>query len=406
MKGFRNCLLFSIMLVLSTSYVQAENYVFAPFVSRLKAVEENSSIKLTWKDSGDVDGTYLIYRHTEKIGRNNFPDAFQVAEVGKGVQNYTDTAMAGTDFYYSVLLKNREGKIYDIFIPYRNVTSNPVSLSSIRKIDDNLTYITYLRVSEKKDSLFLTFRSSNPDRNIAVLRSTEAVFTSDDLKNADLLSVIPSERDSYTDYPIAGIPYYYTVVDAELLKSYRIDIIPFENTTITPSEIRITDQVISSYRKTLKIRPEPLPAVHINRNIETGEKLLSAYSEFFPEKKISTETEAVVISLMKENTEENKPEPELLNSSDFFGQKENIQLSVLLNRYFFKREWEILEEKLRDFIRHNESVSLNRKASFYLGQCYYFTGKHEKAFMEFLLSSENFYPESKKWMDTILLYDQ
>ncbi len=174
------------------------------FVSRLKAVEDNSSIQLSWKDSGDAEGTYVIYRHTEKISRDNFLDAFKVAEVKKGTQEYIDTAMAGTDFYYTVLLKKSSGKIYDIFIPYRNVTSNPVSISVIRKIDDNITHITYLRVIEKTDSLYLTFRSSNPERNIAVLRSTLPVFTTDDLKRADLLSVISSGKDNYTDFQLQG----------------------------------------------------------------------------------------------------------------------------------------------------------------------------------------------------------
>ena len=403
MKHLKHCLFIFSLICFTADSAAAENYVFAPFVSRLKAVEDNSSIRLTWKDSGNAEGSYIIYRHTEKISRNSFADAFQVAEVKKGVQKYTDAAMAGTDYYYSVLLKNKEGNIFDIFIPYRNVTSNPVSISSIKKIDDNITYITYLNVMEKEDSLYLTFKSSNHERNIAVLRSREPVLTTDDLKKADLLSVVPSDGENYTDFPIAGIPYYYTVVDAELLKSYNMEIIPFENTTITPSEIKITDQAITSLKKSINERQKPLTAVYIDRNIETGRKLLSAYNKFFPEKGLGGKT----VSIIKEMTESRISTilmaPELIDSGDFYSQRENIRLSVILDRYFFKKDWKNLEEKLVDFKRSLKTSSLKNRTSFYLGQSYYFQGKKEKAFMEFLSASESYYPESRKWMNNILL---
>ena len=403
MKYFKLFYVIIFSFFLTNNIYSAENYVFAPFVSRLKAVEENSLIKLTWKDTGDIKGTCLIYRHTEKISRNNFNDACLLAEISKGIEQYTDTAMSGTDFYYSVLVKNTEDKIFDIFIPYRNVTFRPVSISKIKKIQDNITKISYLRVSEKKDSLYLTFRTSNPDRNTAVLRSHSPVFTVDDVKNADLLAVISSGKESYTDFPIAGIPCYYTVVDAELLKSFNIDIVPFENTTISPSEIKITEKTIQDYIKTISLRPEPLPSVLLDRNLETGNRISSSSREFFPFRKTSAETDMIIKSITEKEIKEKEMEQELLNKEDFYNYKEDLQLSVLINRYFFIKDWENLEIKLRDYIRSSRSKSLVKRASFYLGQAYYFTGNYEKAFMEFLTSSESYYPESKKWMDNILL---
>jgi hypothetical protein len=392
-----------LMFLMTHSAYTSDNYVFAPFVSRLKAVENDSSIKLSWKDSRDIKGSCLIYRHTEKISRNNFSDAFLVAEIPLETENYTDTAMAETDFYYSVLVKNETGNIYDIFIPYRNVTSNPVSISNIKKIDDNITHISYLRVSEKKDSLYLTFRSSNPERNAAVLRSSRPIFTVEDIKTAALLSIIPSLKGSYTDFPIAGIPFYYCVVDAQLLKSYNITIIPFENSTISPSEIKISDNSIAAFQKAVYLRPEPLPAIFIDRDVITGRKISSGYNNFFPEKDIKPVTEKIILSIIKENPlAESVMESEILNPDDYYNQKENIQLSVLIERYFFKNEWAELKKKLMDFIRTSDRKSLKDRGSFYLGQCYYFTGEYNRAYLEFLASSDSFYPESKKWMNNIL----
>lgn len=406
-KFMKNISLISALLLallITHSAYSSDNYVFAPFVSRLKAVEDDSSIKLKWKDSRDIKGSCLIYRHTEVISRNNFSDAFLVAEVPIKTESYTDTAMADTDFYYSVLVKNEEGNIYDIFIPYRNVTSIPVSISDIKKIDDNLTYITYLRVSEKIDSLYLTFRSSNPERNAAVLRSEEPIFTVEDIKTARLLSIIPSLKESYSDFPIAGVPYYYCVVDAQLLKSYNITIIPFENSTISPSEIKISENSIAVLEKTVYLRPEPLPAIFLDRDIETGKKLASGYNNYFPEKDIRKKTQKIITSLIEESSlnKSSISEGEILNPDDYYNQKENIQLSVLIERYFFQKDWYEFKDRLKDFIRTSERKSLKDRGSFYLGQCYYFTGDYNRAYLEFLESSESFYPESKKWMNTIL----
>ena len=393
-----------LVFLITHSAYSSDNYVFAPFVSRLKAVEDDSSIKLSWKDSRDINGSCLIYRHTEKISRNNFSDAFLVAEVPLETENYTDTAMAETDFYYTVLMKNDNGNIYDIFIPYRNVTSSPVSISDIKKIDDNVSHISYLRVSEKKDSLYLTFRSSNPERNAAVLRSKEPIFTVEDIKTATLLSIIPSLKESYSDFPIAGVPYYYCVVDAQLLKSYNITIIPFENSTISPSEIKISDNSIAELQKAVYLRPEPLPAIFLDRDIETGSKFSSGFTSYFPEKDIRPATEKIVASIIRDISidETGVIESEILNPDDYYDQKENIQLSVLIERYFFKKDWAGLKARLMDFIRTSEKKSLKDKGSFYLGQCYYFTGDYNRAYLEFLESSDSFYPESKKWMNNIL----
>ncbi len=404
MKHSKNIFLILFLIsLLPCKLFSQDNYVFAPFVSRLKAVENDSSIKLSWKDSRDIDGSYLIYRNTEKITRNNFSDSFLVAEVPSGVGRYTDTAMENTDFFYTVLVKSREGKIYDIFIPFRNVTSRPVTVKNINRISDNRAIVTYLRVTEKKDSLYITFNSSNPERNVAILRNISPIFSVEDSKESTLLSIIPSSKESYSDFPIPGVPYYYCVVDAELLKSFNFEIVPFENSTISPSEIRLSEETIISYQNAVQSRPVPLPALILDKNIVTGKSLSANYEYVFPEKELSGKIKTAVKTIISKIDTTDEMVPEILNSEDFYNNRENIQLSMLIDKYFMKNDWESLEIKLYDFIRTNNKKSLKNKARFYLGQSYYFRNEYNKAYLEFLTSSESFYPESHKWMEHILI---
>ena len=60
-------LLFFVPLLLPSQ----SSEVFAPFVSRLKARAEPSNITLTWRNSKDLQGEKLIYRHTREIDEVN-----------------------------------------------------------------------------------------------------------------------------------------------------------------------------------------------------------------------------------------------------------------------------------------------------------------------------------------------
>jgi len=400
-------LLLMVLLIQSGAYCE-ESFVFAPFISRLKAVESNSRINITWKDSRDIDGTYLIYRHTEEINRNNFTDSFLVDEIPAGIEHYSDSAVNNTDFYYAVIAKNKEGNIFDIFLPYRNITLKPVAIKSIEKIGVNAASVRYLTAAAAKDSIFLDFNADTTERYLAVLRHVEPIFGREDILSSTLLNIIPSYRKSYTDYPIPGVPYYYCVIDAELLKNLSGELIPFENTTLSAAEIPLTPgQEMQSNLSAL--RAEPLPGFKINNYLETGSRIKTAGPEYnISFQKISDSTKNkidLLISGYNINTEElipvtlEMPEKTVKNAKT----GEEIRLSVIIEKYFLKNNWRESVTNLLDLSRTTERKSLKNRISFYLGQSYYFLGRPEYAFFEFLKSSESFYPESRFWMDKILL---
>lgn len=267
----KNILIFLLILFLSvdTAFAQTKNReieiikditdeiteVFSPFVSRIKAEEENQSVKITWKDSKNIKGTYIIYRYTEEITQSNFIDAFPVAEVTSGKEQYIDTTTGETPFCYAIVLKDEYDKTPVVFLPYRNTTVSPVS---IKKADDLFVKVKNIIAVNRDDTIYLTFTSSTENRKLAVLRSTESILLLDNLINADILNIIASEKYSYTDYPSAGIPYYYSIVDAELLeKPNNIILIPNQNVTVKVAEIPLPN------KKDIRLRVAPLPFIRL-----------------------------------------------------------------------------------------------------------------------------------------------
>lgn len=393
----------SFLILFSNPLFSEDNFVFAPFVSRLKVYEENSSVKISWKDSRDIKGTYLIYRHTEQIDRSNFSDALVVEEIDAGTETYTDRVSSNTDFYYAVVAKNNGGEIFNIFLPYRNITLLPVSVKTIEKTGDNAAIVRYLNVSGKNDSLILSFNSSDQDRHLAVLRNIEPIFTSSDIAASTILNVIPSYRRSYTDFPIPGVPYFYAVVDSELVKTQNAELIPFENTTINSSEIPIGRDL--TVAELYPGRRKPLPGYRLYNYLESGERIQNTLPEYNRAKeKLTINSDSIVSSLKNRySPAEKTPEPGILdtdkNSNENSGE---TRLEIIIEKYFMAQDWENGEKALEDLLRSTEKKSLKNRLNYYLGQVFYFRNKPEKAFICFLAASENYYPEAKKWMDIIL----
>ncbi|MDX9800574.1 MAG: hypothetical protein RBT69_04470 [Spirochaetia bacterium] len=387
-----------------------ETLVFAPFISRLKASEHNSLINISWKDSRDIKGTYLIYRHTEVINRNNFSDAYLVDEIPSGVENYSDRVINNTDFYYAVIVKNSEGNAFDIFLPYRNITLKPVSVKSREKIGESAASVRYLTAVTAKDSIILDFNADSAERNLAVLRHDEPIFSREDILSSTILDIIPSYRKSYTDYPIPGVPWYYCVIDAELLKNLNVPLVPFENTTLSAAEIELTPGQYKLSNLSVK-RAEPLPGFRINNYLESGGKIKTTRDDFsIFRKKTDASTKAKIESIkLKYKIDYHvKLEPVTLdmpeNSEKYEENGDELRLSVIVEKYFLKERWEDSVKNLLNLSR-TARKSLKNKVSFYLGQSYYFLDKPEHSFFEFLKSSESFYPESRIWIDNILLSD-
>jgi hypothetical protein len=98
-----------------------------------------------------------------------------------------------------------------------------------------------------------------------------------------------------------------------------------------------------------------------------------------------------------------EPEPEIL-IDDFagFSSPEEKKLHNVLSGSFKKREWEKANDELfRILAEYSISKPLKDRILFYRGECFYFSGNYNSAFLSFLISSDNYYVESSKWMKQI-----
>jgi TolA-binding protein len=84
------------------------------------------------------------------------------------------------------------------------------------------------------------------------------------------------------------------------------------------------------------------------------------------------------------------------------GSGEEYQLALIVQGSFGNQSWNKAVEELRRFLDLPRSGKGEHKARFYLGQCYYFTGKNREALFEFLAAQEQFPNEANPWLQAVL----
>jgi hypothetical protein len=197
------CLLLLCLLLLSSAMTMgaqeaSENEVFAPFVSRLQATAQTSSILLTWKDSEDVAGDCLVYRHTEQINAENWSQAELVGRVSPGRLSYTDYPKDTRPYYYAVVVEGADGSAYRLFIPFRNITlaGRGIESPSLPEPEEAAARISSLTAAANQDSIIIRFESSVPSRELLLYRSSKPLQDA-----ADLLGAVSYVRDWTTTTP-------------------------------------------------------------------------------------------------------------------------------------------------------------------------------------------------------------
>ena len=119
------------------TFTEEDRDVFAPFVSRLRVAVRDPQVRLTWRDSDDLEsGSYRVYRHTAEITQDTIDNAALVAEVDTGVETYLDTPLEEGAYYYAVIAAEESGRMFPIFVPFRNKTIRPVTVAQLETEED------------------------------------------------------------------------------------------------------------------------------------------------------------------------------------------------------------------------------------------------------------------------------
>jgi hypothetical protein len=394
------------VLVLSAPCEEFDE-VYAPFVSNLEATADSNRVVLTWNDSADPIWRYRIYMKEEPFTRENGGEAQLIAEVEPGVEafsHYPDNTEAR---FYAVLAVDSENREYPLYIPFRNITSDPVSVSTVASLEDRATSISDINARVSGEVVYLSYTSSQPDRPVVVYRNTAPLTGSEMLASSTLVASFKNSGGSVTDFPLPGLEYYYAVLDRELLEQGAPAVRPGENSTLTP--VSVTLSSVSSPSSAIRnVRTRPLPFLTLQRSVLSGEYLASYEKHSLPDyRPLSEAGEDTVMRLIRslDHVQELNPlEPSVFTIDKSPGEvPEALLLSSIVRGTFMEREWKNAEKELANFLAIRRSENIEARAHHYMGQVYYFQKKYREAFYEFLFSREEYRKESDLWMDSTLI---
>ncbi len=375
-----------------------------PFASRLKAAAAGYRIKLTWKDSAEVRGDYLVFRHTEEISAATIAQASLLARVSAGVESFVDYPPDLKGYYYAVLVEDAAKKRFSVFIAFRNITGTAVAAEVTATEDELATLITGIRtaVSAKGDAVLLSFDSSNPSRDLLVFWGTAPLAVAEDLLRGTSKTNIDPGVTTYSIPAIPGVNYYFAVLDAGYFKAGKVPLEAGQNTTTSPIQIPLSASAAAGLPIAAERRTLPLPALQLTQSVETGRSLPTEEPYALPEsKRISSTTEEAIgriVSTMPD-ARETGPKPMILESDSAAAGGEFASLSTVIKNQFAAGKYAEAGRLIEDFLSIRRKPDIEARAHFYLGQIKYFQNDTRNAVLEFLLAEEYFYPETRKWLE-------
>jgi hypothetical protein len=395
------CIFLLLLLCANLFSQNSTESVFAPFVSRLKASSQGLQIILTWKNSTDVMGKKNIYRYDKEITDTNYKEAELIATVGENIESYTDTPKKlDTKYYYAVLIQNKNGRLYKIFIPYRNKTTTGAVISLAKTENKSAAVVSDLTASASKNKVVLNFKSSRPDRTLMVYRSTQPIYSAADILKASFSQTVHSSSISFTDVPIAGVDYYYAVIDAGLVESGEVSFTKGENTLEKPVSLAISSGTMGipkSYKRAF-----PLPALNILWDVESGVELETPRPLLLPSTiPVKPATQSAINALKAEMekfpAQEKQVEILSVDKTENAGGEADT-LKAIITGSLSKKQFPESELRLKDFLQTHHSPEVEARTHFYLAQAYYFQKKYRPAFLEFLLAEDTYYAEVQSWL--------
>jgi len=390
-------------------FVEEDRDVFAPFVSRLRVAVRDPQVRLTWRDAEDLEGgSYRVFRHIEEITQETIDQATLVARVDPGTETYLDTPLEEGTYFYAVLAAGSEGRVYPIFVPFRNKTIRAVTVSRLETEEDLAASIYDIEAQVQDNAIVVRFEASRTGRDLVVYRSTTPFESVSDITGATLIDEFESINRRFADYPVPGVQYYYGVFDKALIERGSVEIDPGENTLAAPVSITMSgasDIEIQIPRATK--RAAPLPILQLARGIQSGDRLAR---NTVPERSgriLGPDTEGAIRYLLALSPEPQvfRPNPVILpEEREVTGDGAERTLAQVVSTDFAAGNYATTAGLLENLLTLPLSSTMEDRVRFYLGQALYFDGRREPAFVEFLLARDGeLYSQVKPWIDGILL---
>ncbi|MDC7239606.1 MAG: hypothetical protein PQJ50_04520 [Spirochaetales bacterium] len=377
-----------------------DSRIYAPFVSRLDVEPKGSSVLLTWKDAPQLlNPEYLIYASETPFDEERFIYANQIALVEKGTENFLYSPGDSVPRYFLVLARE-DGRIFDLFIPYRNMSMSPVAAEAAPVQEERAARISSLSVFPEERHLLVHALSSDPSRPLILFRSPSPMETRRDLTEATEVRIFESEEITLKDRVVPGIPFYYALVDKALYESGS-EIVLYEG-SVTLRGVSIPLEQWSSdeaHSFQYASRPVPLPLLSIDTDIETGDRLPDPD---IPRRKVDLDPETELALAGLDFGKSVDPavwkEKELLPVDMAENAPPETSWAVPLME---REEWNVLFDECSSRLKQTFDSEVRSRLFFYRAQASYFTGDLETAFMDFLSARERYYSESNHWLFNI-----
>ncbi len=377
------------------------------FVSKLKAKAVDSHILLTWRNPKDLQGFALLYRHSDEIGRENLESAQLVTRLTAEQESYEDTPPDDRPYYYAVLIEDSTGKLHELFIPFRNKTSESVRVAVQPPEESVPSRITGIQAMIVEDSIQVTFQSSNPDRDLLLFRSNTPIRSTENLLEAFAPIQLEAGTTRFTDYPIPGVGVYYAVIDTEAFKLGKQELVAGQNSTDRPVTVPLeVGRVALPPAATEGLRAQPAyeaaPSVTLPY-LQLGQDSSGRFALPRRVQQLDPQTQASIARILSDVPPIQAKQTSVVilpEDKGTLAAGESASLQKILREYLVTGDYQGAEIKLQGFLNLRRSAYTEARVRFYLAQAYYFQGLYEEALLEFVLSQGELYAPVQPWLES------
>jgi len=376
-----------------------------PFVSKLKAKAVDSRILLTWRNPKDLEGFALLYRHSDEIGRENLDQAQLLARLAPDRESYEDTPPELRPYYYAVLIEDSAGKLQKLFVPLRNKTSEGAQISILPSVESIASQVTGIRALVVEDSVEVAFQASNPNRGLLLFRSNTPMRSTEDLLEAFAPIQLDTGATRFTDYPIPGVEVYYAVIDTEVFKLGKQELVAGQNSTDRSVSVPLEVERVAlppAATEGQRAAYEAAPSVTLPY---LQPRLYSSGRFALPQavQQLDPQTQGAIARILSDAPPlEAKQRSVVILPEDrsTLAAGESASLQKILREYLLTGDYQGAETKLQGFLNLRRSAYTEARVRFYLAQAYYFQGLYEESLLEFVLAQDELYAPVQSWLES------
>lgn len=361
-----------------------------PVVSALTASVEGDTVTLTWTPAPDLRGTSIVLRSDRPVTAANYQSVERIAEIPYTESSYTDIPETDGTYYYAILSVDHTGSAYDFFLPASNSMLVPVSIASEQPTVP--VRISDFEAVTRNDAVIVRWNSDHSGKNLVLYRSNTPFTGITSLVTAIVAATLEDDGSPFVDYPVPGIPYYYAVLEEEAIRSGTVSFTPEENTNRLPVEVSSRFSKLDR-SKLPPLRSMPLPWLNPGNRIRRNPVIFSRNTERMIKNIVnmsvqsrSYERTAYLFSIDTENSTGG----------------EELALRTILEKSFIPGHWDMAITELKRFLSIRRTPSTAARTRFYIGEAHYFSGNYDEALLEFLLSQDRYYNQSREWIQYTL----